>query len=242
LLDRHYKAVKLNRKGYELETDGYPQPNASKKSLQLNHSHPKPIALPSQSSEFAEFLGMYYGDGSAAENPPVVTISLSYSEEKEYASFVRELIQKAFGITAGVVEHKKADNIQVRIYRIILVRFLKENIKRESGIPDWIEANPKFFSAFVRGLMDCEASVYRVEKGKKRIRIELKMHNKKLLEDVNTALLSLGYHPLIYLERNRLALARQEEVDRYFKEIGTHNPKHMKRYLSLRENHFPKLR
>jgi len=56
-------------------------------------------------------------------------------------------------------------------------------------------------------------------------------------EECNNTLLSLDYHPLIYLERNRLALARQEEVDRYFKEIGFHNPKHTKRYLSLRENH-----
>jgi len=85
--------------------------------------------------------------------------------------------------------------------------------------------------------VNAKRTVYRVEKGKKRVRIELKMHNKKLLENVNNALLSLDYHPLIYLERNRLALARQEEVDRYFKEIGFHNPKHTKRYLSLRENH-----
>lgn len=210
---------------------------ASEKCLQLNHSHPKPIANPKQSSEFAEFLGIYFGDGSATENPPVVTVSLSYSEEKEYASFVCELIHKVFGIKAGVVEHRKADNVQVRIYRINLVRFLKTNIKRDHGTPEWIKTNSSFFTAFIRGLMDCEASVYRVEKGKKRIRIELKMHNKKLLEDLNDALHSLDYHPLLYLERNRLALAKQEEIDRYVKEVGFHNPKHTKRYLSLRENH-----
>jgi intein/homing endonuclease len=220
-----------------LETDGYANLNVGEKHLQLNHSHPKPIASPKQTIEFAEFLGIYFGDGSSTENPPVVTVSLSYSEEKEYASFICKLIHEAFEVKAGVVEHRKADNIQVRIYRINLVRFLKANIKREHGIPDWIKVNSSSLIAFVRGLMDCEASVYRVEKGKKRIRIELKMHNQKLLEDVNKALRSLDYHPRIYLERNRLALARQEEVDRYVKEIGFHNPKHTKRYLSLRENH-----
>ena len=225
-----------------MKTEGHTYLNVSEKHLQLNHSHPKPIVIPNQNCEFAEFLGIYFGDGSATENPPVVTVSLSYSEEKEYASFVCALLHKVFGIKAGVVEHRKVDNIQVRIYRINLVRFLKANIKRDHGIPDWIKVNSSFLTAFIRGLMDCEASVYRVEKGKKRIRIELKIHNKKLLEDMNNALHSLGYHPLIYLERNRLALARQEEVDRYFKEIGSHNPKHMKRYLSLRENHFPTLR
>lgn len=172
----------------------------------------------------------------------MVTISLSYSKEKEYAFFVRELLQRIFETDVGVVEHKKADNIQVRIYRITLVRFLKKNINRNLGMPNWVKSNPRFLCSFIRGLMDCESSVYRVEKGKKRIRIELKMHNKKLLEDLNNALLPMGYHPLVYLERNRLALARQEEVDRYFKEIGSHNPKHTKRYLSLRENNFSELR
>jgi hypothetical protein len=222
-----------------LETGGHANLNVGEKHLQLNHSHPKPIASPKQTIEFAEFLGIYFGDGSATENPPVVTVSLSYSEEKAYASFICKLLHQVFEVKAGIVEHRKADNVQVRIYRINLVRFLKVNVKRERGIPDWIKANSSFLTAFIRGLMDCEASVYRVEKGKKRIRIELKMRNQKLLEDVSNALLSLDYHPLIYLERDRLALARQEEVDRYVKEIGFHNLKHTKRYLSLRENHFP---
>jgi intein/homing endonuclease len=214
--------------------------NASEKSLQLNRSHPKPIVIPKKSCEFAEFLGMYYGDGSATENPPVVTISSSYSEEKEYASFVCSLLYKMLGIEAGVVKHLKVDNIQVRIYRITLARFLKATINREQGMPEWVKSDRVFLISFVRGLMDCESSVYRVERGCRRIRIELKMTNKRLLEDVNNSLTLLGYHPHVYLERNRVVLARQGEVDRYFKEIGSHNPKHIKRYLSLRENHLPK--
>jgi hypothetical protein len=214
----------------------------SKGYLQSSYSHPKPVAIPKQDCAFAEFLGMYYGDGSATENPPVVTISLSYSEEKEYASFVYELLYRMLGIKAGIVEHRNMNNVQVRIYRINLVRFLKANIKRDQGMPDWVKVDPCFVSSFIRGLMDCESSVYRVEKGMKRIRIELKIHNKRLLEDVNNALASLGYHPCLYTKRNRLVIARQEEVDKYFKEIGFHNPKHTKRYLSLRENHLPKLR
>ena len=65
------------------------------------------------------------------------------------------------------------------------------------------------------------------------------MTNKKLLEDVSNGLNLLGYHPRIYLERNRVVLARQDEVDRYFKEVCSHNPKHIKRYLSLRAKHLP---
>ncbi len=215
-------------------------PNASKKPLQLNHSHPKSVAIPKQSCGFAEFLGMYYGDGSATEYPPVVTISLSYSEESEYASFVSELLHEIIGIRAGIVEHRKVNNIQVRIYRINLVRYLKTNVDRDRGIPDWVKNDRSFLISFIRGVMDCESSVYRVEKGKKRIRIELKMTNKKLLEDVNESLNILGYSTRIYLKRNRVVLAKQNEVDRYFKEIGSHNPKHIKRYLSLRTNHLPK--
>ena len=88
--------------------------------------------------------------------------------------------------------------------------------------------------AFSRGVIDAEGSVYRVEKGKKRIRVEIKMHNEALLKDLHEALKTFGFHPRIYPERKKVVLACQEEVDRYFNEICSHNPKHVKRYLSLR--------
>ena len=72
--------------------------------------------------------------------------------------------------------------------------------------------------------------------GRKRVRIEIKMHNKRLLEDLSEALQSLNLHPRIYRERNRVMLARQDEVDHYFNGICSYNLKHVKRYLSLREN------
>jgi intein/homing endonuclease len=219
--------------------NGEPNLKEGKKPLRLDHSHPKAITIPMQCCDFAEFLGIYYGDGSATEKPPVVTISLSYSEEREYAFFIRELICSIFRVNAGIVKHLKVNNIQVRLYRITLARFLKTTVNREQGIPGWVRSNPDFLASFIRGVMDCESSIYKVEQGCRRIRIELKMTNKQLLKDVDSGLTLLGYHPRLYLERNRVILAKQDEVDRYFKEIQTHNPKHMKRYLSLRTNDLP---
>jgi len=203
-----------------------------------SHSHPKPVTLPKKCNEFAEFLGIYFGDGSTSENPPVVTISLSYSKEREYASFIGRLVKKVFGIKAGLVLNRKVDNVQIRIYRINLVRFLKAHINKNAGLPDWVKENPNYLISFLRGIIDSEGSVYKVEKGRRRIRVELKIQNQKLLKDVNETLKILDFHPCIYPERNKVVLARQEEVDRYFNEIRSHNPKHVKRYLSLRENHF----
>ena len=133
---------------------------AEKRPLYSRYSHPKPVVIPECSCEFAEFLGMYYGDGSATENPPVVTISLSYSEEREYASFICDLLFNMLKVKAGVVEHLKVDNVQVRVYRISLVRFLKSNVNRNQGMPDWVKGNSSFLVCFIRGVMDCESSVY----------------------------------------------------------------------------------
>jgi hypothetical protein len=33
--------------------------------------------------------------------------------------------------------------------------------------------------------------------------------------------------------RNRVYLYRQKEIKRYFEEVGTHNPKHFKRYEAI---------
>ena len=90
-----------------MKTNGRTNSNESKEHIQLGHSHPKPVVIPNQSCELAEFLGIYFGDGSATENPPVVTVSLSYSEETEYAFFVRELLQRVFGTDVGIVNIKK---------------------------------------------------------------------------------------------------------------------------------------
>ena len=100
------------------------------------HSHPKSVRFPKRSPEFAEFLGIYFGDGSARENPPVVAISLSYSRERGYALFISKLIKKLFDIDAGLVENRKVDNVQVRIYRVALVRFFHKSIKRKLVFPD----------------------------------------------------------------------------------------------------------
>lgn len=83
---------------------------------------------------------------------------------------------------------------------------------------------------------DSKGSVYRVERDERRIRVELRNYDQKLLEDAYQVLRSLDFHPCIYRKRNRLVLARQEEVNRCFNEVGSHNPKHVKRYLSLRGN------
>jgi len=208
----------------------------SKKRHYASYSHPKPVAFPKRCNEFAEFLGIYFGDGSISDNPPVIVISLSYSKEREYAFFISKLIKRVFKTKAGIVQNRKVDNVQVRIYRINLVRFFEATIKRNSGFPCWVKENSDYLTSCLRGIMDSEGSVYRVERGKRRIRVELKINNQKLLEDAYQALKSLGFHPRIYRKRNRVVLARQEEVDRYFNEVCSHNPKHVKRYLALRGN------
>lgn len=202
--------------------------------VDLFYSHPKPVSFPDRCAEFAEFIGIYFGDGSISDSPPVITISLCYSEEREYAFFVKKLIERLFKVKAGMVRSKTFDNIHVRIYRINLVRFFERNVKRGLGFPYWIKKNLSYLTSCLRGMVDSEGSIYRVERGKRRIRIEVKNSNSKLLEDTYAAFKTLGFHPRIYSTRRRVVLARQEEIDRYFHEIGFHNLKHIKRYLSLR--------
>lgn len=129
------------------------------------------------------------------------------------------------------------DNIRVRAYRINLVRFLRANVSEDTGLLGWVRENPDYPTAFPRGIVDTEGSVYRVERSRRRNRIELKTKNHRLFKDINEALRNPKFSPRFYPKRNRVMLAKQEEADRYFRDIRPHNPKHVKRYLSLRENH-----
>ena len=51
------------------------------------------------------------------------------------------------------------------------------------------------------------------------------------MEAVHHILADFGYHPSI--GRNRVYLYRQREIQRYFSEVGTHNPKHLQRYEGM---------
>jgi hypothetical protein len=63
------------------------------------------------------------------------------------------------------------------------------------------------------------------------VRLQFRSHSIPLLEGVYEMLCSLGYHPRKHAKNHQVRLNRQDEVRRYFREIGTRNEYHLGRYV-----------
>lgn len=200
---------------------------------------PKQIKIPTESSDLAEFVGIMMGDGGVSERQ--ISITLHSITDDQYKDFVVKLIRKLFGVMPGV--HKRGDSLANTIFvsRTELVKFctnglglpLGHKIKQRLDIPDWINASKDFQIACLRGLIDTDGSVvihkYRV--GGKRYsykKIEFSSASRPLFESVVEILTKLGLNP----NRNKrhLTISASKNVEKYFKIISSHNPKHLKRY------------
>lgn len=194
---------------------------------------PKPSAL------LAEFLGIMLGDGNIG--PYQISISLNATTDADYVDFVVDVIIRLFGLIPSQTTRKNACNIVVS--SIGLIEFLCQKglvrgnkVTHQVSLPSWILQHPDFVKASLRGLMDTDGSIY----GARHTIAETKYthaclcfrnYSKPLLDEAYQNMINLGYHPK--MGHNRICLYRQKEIKRYFEEVGSHNPKHLKRYKAI---------
>lgn len=194
------------------------------------------ISKPKPSPSLAEFVGIVLGDGGITDHQ--VTITLNAWTDKEYADFVVHIIGQLFGLTPS--RHTRENACVIVVSSVELIEFLKgkglvqgNKVKQQVDVPSWIVEDPRYMKACLRGLMDTDGSVYWANHMVGVTRYQhvcmcFTNYSKPLMATVHRILADFGYHPT--LGRNRVFLYRQEEIKRYFNEVGTHNPKHLKRY------------
>jgi len=208
-------------------------------------SNEKQIAYPDLSPELAELVGIILGDGSIRDY--YVTVSLNLWQEGEYAKFVSSLIESLFNVSVTLHTEILKSTYTVRVSSVNLVEFFNESglvsgnkVEQQVGVPDWIFEDNETMRACARGLMDTDGSVYlhRYKSGGidyGYIKLCFSNHSRTLLNDMVTMLSALGFSPVTDGE-TKVTLNRQEEVLRYYSEIGTHNSYHLDRLRRLIEN------
>ena len=108
-------------------------------------------------------------------------------------------------------------------------------------MPAWIKTKTSYQMAFIRGLLDTDGCVYTdrhtiKEREYKNIGMAFTNRSLPLLLDFKETLESIGLHPT-QKTKYTVFLRREEEIRRYFKVIGSSNPKHtnkVKMYFSLK--------
>lgn len=201
----------------------------------------KPIYQPKKNSELAELIGIVMGDGGISRYQVVVT--LHHIDDYEYSAFVAKLIKKLFHVTPHIRHSPKKSVREIIISRAELVKYLHSlglpignKVAQQFDIPNWIKKNKKLSIACLRGLVDTDGSIfthrYKVNgKWYSYKKLSFTSLSRPLLQSVAMIMQSIGLHPRISANQN-VWLDSKKDMERYLLVIGSHNPKHLKRYKS----------
>lgn len=201
---------------------------------------PRTIHKPKRSVELAEFIGIMMGDGGISKYQ--ISVTLHHIDDLEYASFVADLIKKLFKISPSIYHSPQHSVNDIVVSRKELVEHLHElglpignKVKQQFDIPEWIKNNRTFSTACLRGLVDTDGSVfthrYRV-KGTQYAykKLSFSSASTPLLQSVHAILRKLGIHSK--LRERDIRVESVTDMKQYFSIIGSHNPKHLRRYGS----------
>ncbi|MDP3770197.1 MAG: LAGLIDADG family homing endonuclease [bacterium] len=190
------------------------------------------VVLPSKRSpELAEFFGIMLGDGSLSHYQVVITLG---TKERAYAEYICELMYKLFNVRPKIAVRKNQCK-DVYIGSLDLTGWLQKEglvfnkVKHQVDIPKWIFSDRSFMARALRGLIDTDGSVYALKFG---TQISFCNYSKPLIKSVRKIFSKLHFHPSKITGHN-LYLTRQEDIERYFYEIGFKNKKHEKRFLGF---------
>src|SRR3989344_1870331 len=203
--------------------------------------HRKPIIKPSKCLELAEFIGIMLGDGGISNWRQQIRITLNNKDDKEYIKFVYNLTEKLFGKKPSILKRKGAQASDISVSNMNLVDYLitvglksGNKFKLQVDIPDWIKNNKAYSIMCVRGLVDTDGCIFN-HKYKSRgkfysyKKLSFTSYSQPLRKSVYSIFKSLGITSRLYSYRD-VRIDSQKDMVKYFKVIGSHNPKHLNRY------------
>ena len=198
----------------------------------------KPIVAPSLSTDLAEFIGIFLGDGGFRSRWQI-GISFNRHTERSYAAFIQQLIWRLFNVEARLyVRESSADLIvsSVALGDLLEELGLRRGPKQKTvkDIPAWIRASRDFRIACLRGLMDTDGCVFR---HRYRVNGTWYAYPKlgfagaiaPLCRFVLETLRELGITAYTHQRGQRVFVYSTNAVREYFRSVGTHNDHHQKR-------------
>ena len=206
---------------------------------------PKDITFPKESDKLAEFIGIVLGDGSISERQ--VSITLNKVDDLEFSFYVKNLIDNLFSVKSSVYKEQKQSVLNIAVSRTKLVNFLLKmglkvgsKVRQQIEVPKWIKKSKSFIKFCLRGLLDTDGCFY-VDKHKYKDKIYfncgINFTNRSfpILNFFKDNLIKFGYHPTQNTKFS-IFLRREEEIIRYFKDIGSSNPKHLNKFQNYFKN------
>jgi ribosomal protein S8 len=204
----------------------------------------KPILRPINSKLLAELMGILIGDGHLSNFQ--VSVTTNSQTDLDHALFSKDLIESQFKVAVHIF-YRKGNTVVIVASSRNLVAFLSKKgmpignkIRNGLRIPKWVFRKPEYGRAFLRGLFDTDGCVY-LDKHKndkslklyRHIGIAFTSYAESLRNDIIILLKTFGFTPTNRSTQKSVYIRKQHEVKKYFKEIGSSNPKHLLRYAEF---------
>jgi len=217
----------------------------SHRTLNTRFKIRKKVKMPAYSGDLAELLGVFIGDGHLSYYQALVTTNSK--TDSQHASFVASLIKNLFGVNARISCKKKENTINVVASSVEVVRHLSRlgmpmGNKLNAGltVPQWIMNSQYYQQRFIRGLFDTDGCVYidthkTSAKTYRHLCWTITSYADTLIAGVVEILQKMKFSPTNRKSQRSVYLRKQKEIHRYFKEVGTSNPKHSLRYAMIKK-------
>lgn len=202
----------------------------------------KTIKYPRKSLELAEFVGVVLGDGGLTAYQ--LRVTLNSDTDKEYGVFVRSLIKRLFGLSSRIIFPKNGSYFDIVVYSKSLIEFLVSlglvrgsKVKNKADIPFWIKQRRTLSLRCLRGLMDTDGSFYQYNHVIRNTKYRnyalcFTNHSVNLINSAYSILKAARFRPSKTLKR--VYLYRKEGIVKYFRIVGSSNPKHIAKYKKVR--------
>ncbi len=203
---------------------------------------PNIILEPRNTAALAELIGVLIGDGCVTKYQ--VSIATSSLVDYEYAQFVAQLIEQLFNVRPSLFKMKNSNCVNITVSSLRMVEFLVQKgiirgnkLRQGLDIPDWVLRDDLFKEACLRGIFDTDGCIFQERhkingKTYSYPRMAFVSMSRPLRESIRNALFDLGFEPKIRNNRS-VNFERFTDITKYFKIVGSSNPKHISRFRSF---------
>lgn len=152
-----------------------------------------------RNQELAFLIGMVLGDGNIYKFPRTECLVIVLGTDKPtLIEFTANIVKNVIRKVPVVQKRNSSECVNIRIYQ----RYLSKRLKIATGargqltikLPYWVWRNKSLLTACLRGLFEAEGS-YSVHLKTYTYNLSFSNNNVSLLDEVEKALVMLGYHP-----------------------------------------------
>lgn len=191
--------------------------------------------------DLAEEIGIHVGDGFLSKRKNEYRLKGNKHDEKDYYnSFIKNLYKKLFNLDLNIREYETTYGFELcslgfwefknKILKLPAGR--KDNMK----LPEIVKVNDRnVLCAFIRGVFDTDGYItFKSRYGFKKYYpdIGIAMLSRDLINGIAEILHMLGLKPYKYQDKLgywHITLNGYDRLEKYYKLVGWHNPKHLRK-------------